>query len=394
MIVLRCNEKGTQWPKLNSGTRRCWVAAPAPAHGTSRIRSTYLLIQQAIDAGEWDRAAELANYFVDEAEVCFAIYRQWIPDLRAHLRANGVSAEELAALDTEIVDKLNLPDGSRFDRYRMWHEVKQCIEHLVGAIHRHETDEAKALLDKAKETWRRTHDRDVDHSYGLMDAIVQRFGEAEIGPMWERVLLPLFAWRYDKFDISKHEWPEALDSLMLVAIEAMRSHLVGPERTGDMELEEHEDRFVLRFDPCGSGGRTVRGDWIEGTPPRMEPPYNWKVSEEPHSWNHFQTGVCHYCTHCIALMEELPIDRFGYPLRVIKPASLPGHGPRPGRPSKVPVDDVQGPARCPRGRLRADAAGRRPASSARPRSGRHRCRRSSPACRAPAELLVAELARL
>jgi hypothetical protein len=288
-----------------------------------QIRSTYRLIQEAIDAGEWDRAAALANYFVDEAEVCFAIYRQWIPDLRAHLRANGVSAEEVAALDTEIVDKLNLPDGSYFDRYRMWHEVKQRIEDLVGAIHRHEADKAKVLLDDAKETWRRTHDRDVDHSYGLMDAIVRRFGESEIGPMWERVLLPLFAWRYDKFDISKHEWPQALDSLMLVAIEAMRGHLVGPERTGDMELEEHEDRFVLRFDPCGSGQRTVRGDWIENTPPRMEPPYNWKVSEEPHPWNHFQTGVCHYCTHCIALMEELPIDRFGYPLRVINPPRYP-----------------------------------------------------------------------
>jgi Mlc titration factor MtfA (ptsG expression regulator) len=51
-----------------------------------QIRSTYRLIQEAIDAGQWDRAAELANYFVEEAEVCFAIYRQWIPDLRAHLR--------------------------------------------------------------------------------------------------------------------------------------------------------------------------------------------------------------------------------------------------------------------------------------------------------------------
>ena len=112
-------------------------------------------IQEAIDAGEWDRAAELANYFVDEAEVCFAIYRQWIPELPAHLRERGVTAEELAIIDKEIVEKLDLPDGSPFDRYRMWHEVKQAVEQLVGAIHRHEPDKAKALLDEAKETWRR-----------------------------------------------------------------------------------------------------------------------------------------------------------------------------------------------------------------------------------------------
>ena len=62
--------------------------------------------------------------------------------------------------------------------------------------------------------------------------------------------------------------------------EAMRGHLVGPERTGDFELIETEDRYILRFDPCGSGGRTIRGDWIEDTPARMEPPYDWKVTEE------------------------------------------------------------------------------------------------------------------
>ncbi len=110
---------------------------------------------------------------------------------------------------------------------------------------------------------------------------------------------------------------------MLVAIEAMRGHLVGPERTGDMELEEHEDRFVLRFDPCGSGGRTVRGDWIEGTPPRMEPPYNWKVSEEPHPGTTSRRASATTAPTASRLMEELPIDRFGYPLRVINPPRYP-----------------------------------------------------------------------
>ena len=82
--------------------------------------------------------------------------------------------------------------------------------------------------------------------------------------MWDKVLLPLFAWRYEKFDIDKHAWDEGLEALMLVACEAMRGHLVGPERTGDFELIETEDRYILRFDPCGSGQRTVRGDMDRG----------------------------------------------------------------------------------------------------------------------------------
>ena len=110
---------------------------------------------------------------------------------------------------------------------------------------------------------------------------------------------------------------------MLVACEAMRGHLVGPERTGDFELIEEDDKFIVRFDPCGSGHRTVRGDWIEETPPRMEAPYNWGVSQEEAPWNHYQKGVCLYCAHCIVLMEEMPIDRFGYPVRVIDPPIYP-----------------------------------------------------------------------
>jgi len=141
--------------------------------------------------------------------------------------------------------------------------------------------------------------------------------------MYERVLLPLFAWRYEKFDIDKHPWDEGLETLMYVACEAMRGHLVGPERTGDFELEELDDRFVLRFDPCGSGGRTMRGDWIEGTPARMEAPYNWRVAEEERDWNHYTKGVCLYCAHCIILMEHMPMDRFGYPVRVIDPPVYP-----------------------------------------------------------------------
>jgi hypothetical protein len=281
--------------------------------------STYSKIHDAIDAGQWDWAAELANYFVEEASVCYGIYRQWIPDLNAFLAENGVSKEDIAQANRDIVAKLDLPDGTPWNHLQQWHNVHQQCEELVRHIHREEADAAHAKLDELKETWRRCHDRDVDHTYGLMSEIVARLGESSIGRMWEKVLLPLFAWRYEKFDIDTYPWDEGLETLMLVACEAMRGHLVGPERTGDMELIETEDRYILRFDPCGSGQRTVRGDSIEGTPPRMEPPYNWTASEEPHTWNHGEKGVCHYCTHCIVLMEEMAIDRFGYPVRVIDP---------------------------------------------------------------------------
>ncbi len=287
--------------------------------------STYRKVRDAITGERWDDAARLTNYFVDEGKVCFSIYRQWIPDLNAFLRENGVAPEELERVNEEIVAKLAFPDGTPWNAYEQWDRFLTSVEAAVRAIHRESKEEALRLFDAAKETWRRCHDRDVDHTYGLMSEIVARCGESSIGAMWDKVIVPLFSWRYDKFDIDKNSWDDALYTLMLVACEAMRGHLVGPERTGDFELIETDDRFILRFDPCGSGGRTIRGDPIEGTPPRMEAPYNWTVSSEPHPWNHGEKGICHYCTHCIRLMEEMPMDRFGYPVRVVDP---PHYGQR------------------------------------------------------------------
>ncbi len=281
--------------------------------------STYRKIIDALDGGRWDEAATLGSYFVDEANVCFTLYRQWIGDLNGYLREKGVDEAIIQARNDQAVAVATLPDGSPWHPRKQWDRFLGQVQDFTAAAYREQPEDAKARLDVMKETWRQCHDRDVDHTYALMSLIKEQLGEPAVRDMYDRVLLPLFVWRYEKFDVDKYPWDESLEILMLVACEAMRGHLVGPERTGDMELIELEDRFVLRFDPCGSGGRTLRGDSIEGTPPRMQPPYDWKVTEEPHTWNHNTPGVCLYCTHCIILMEEMPIDRFGYPVRVIDP---------------------------------------------------------------------------
>lgn len=285
--------------------------------------STYRLIHDAIDAADWQNAAELAEYFIDEAAVCWHLYRQWLSDLEGFLRDEGVPESELDAIRAHLVEVTRLPEGDVFDSHALWEQFQAEIKEVVAAIAAQDAATAKERMDAAKETWRRTHDRDVDKTYAYMSETAARLGDDAIPRMYERVLLPLFAWRYEKFDIDKHPWDEGLETLMYVAFEAMRGHLVGPERTGDMFFEELEDRYVLRFDACGSGQRTIRGDWIEDTPARMEAPYNWRVSEEERDWNHFQKGVCLYCAHCVILMEHMPMDRFGYPVRVVDPPIYP-----------------------------------------------------------------------
>ena len=290
---------------------------------------TYRKILDALDERRWDDAAELGAYFIDEAMVCFAIYRQWIPDVAGFLKSKGIPDEVIQARHDQAIALATHPDGRPWNPRKQWDRFLTDMQAFTAATYREHAEDAKAKLALAKETWRQCHDRDVDHVYGLMSLVKEQLGDPAIREMYDVVLLPLFAWRYAKFDIDKHPWDQALETLMLVACEAMRGHLVGPERTGDFELIELEDRFILRFDACGSGGRTLRGDWIERTPARMEAPYNWAVTQEQHPWNHYTPGVCLYCAHCIVLMEEMPIDRFGYPVRVIDPPTYPDTDPDP-----------------------------------------------------------------
>jgi hypothetical protein len=309
--------------------------------------STYRKIREALDEGRWDNAAELQAYFIDEANVCFTLYRQWIGDLNGYLKDKSVDAAKIADRNDQAVRVAKLPDGSPWQPRRHWDRFLTEMQRTTAATYRENPAEAKRLLDVAKETWRQCHDRDVDHTYALMSLVLEELGEPAVRDMYDRVLLPLFVWRYEKFDIDKHPWDQALETLMLVACEAMRGHLVGPERTGDMELIELEDRFILRFDPCGSGQRTVRGDWIERTPARMEPPYNWAVTQEKHSWNHYTPGVCLYCAHCIILMEEMPMDRFGYPVRVVDPPTYPDTNPDPNVRQKCQWQMFKDPTKVP-----------------------------------------------
>lgn len=308
--------------------------------------STYHEVNRSVQEQRWDDATELAHYFITEADVCYKLFRQWIGDLRAFLGRLGVKADDLADSEAEIIALLNLPDGSPWDHSVVWAVLERQVTDFSAASQDHDTETALALVEAFVETWRRCHDRDVDHIAGLMNQVVSRFGENAIGPMYNDILLPWFTTRYSEFDVDKHPWEEALRVNMMVAFEAMRGHLSGPGRHGDIEIEELPDRYVMRFDPCGSGGRSIRGDQTEGTPPRMESPYNWPVTKEPAPWNHGKPGVCVYCTHCIVLTEIMTIDAYGYPVRAVDPPRY-GETDESGQPAKCSWTMFKDPSAVP-----------------------------------------------
>jgi len=288
-------------------------------------RSTWDKVAEAMDRDDPADAAALAEYTIDEAKIIFDVMGQWQADLRAMLTDKGVDSGEVAAIETRIRELIVEPDGTPHDRSRSWARFGDLTLRLQGEIWRHEYGAARLTLAEQRERWRIEHDRDADWTYGLMSALIDRFGELIVPEIYQRIMWPLFNWRYAKFDVSRHDWAtESLPTLMYVAFESMRAHLSTVNRDGSpLELIEEPDRWTIRFDPCGSGGRFVRGDWVEETPSRMEPPYGWKVIEGAYDWTDGKAGICAYCNHCQVIMEHLPMDRFGYPVRVVEPPQYP-----------------------------------------------------------------------
>ena len=65
---------------------------------------------------------QLESYFVDEANVCFAIYRQWIPDVLQRVPAETTASTPaiMAARNEQAVAVARLPDGSPWQPRRQW----------------------------------------------------------------------------------------------------------------------------------------------------------------------------------------------------------------------------------------------------------------------------------
>lgn len=282
--------------------------------------STYRLAAAALEEGRFADAAALGRYTVEEAREGHELYAEWSDQIREYLRDEGVSEDDLEAEAARLAALLRLPDGGAFDAAAGWAGYLALIDRFAAACEAGDGEAAQGLLDEARETWRVTHDRACDQVYGWLDVVTRRLGEARIGPLWDALMAPMYE-TYDRYDIDAEPWSRSFTRLMMVALESLRGHLSGPGRMGSVEVFEEADRWALRFDPCGSGGRTYRDDAEGG--PRMVAPYDFAVTTERHDWAWNKTGVCVYCVHCCQLNQRMPMRRFGYPTRVVDPPTWP-----------------------------------------------------------------------
>lgn len=274
-----------------------------------------------LKAGRREEAAQLVDYFMEEAKVVYVIYESWTEGFLGWLSSKGLTQVELDGEIARLNALMAFPDGTPLDAKARWRALGERAGRLGNAVRAYDISGADAdvEMDGINEDWRRLHDRYADVMAGVLAFVARRFGEPALEDCYRAVLEPYIQERYMPFDVRVNPYGSTLEKNVYTVFEAMRAHLVGPARDGSMEVEETEDRITVKFDPCGSGGRSMRGDDIEGTGSRVLEPYEFGVTQEENDWAWNEKGVCYYCAHCCLTLEKLPAERWGHPVRVVDP---------------------------------------------------------------------------
>jgi hypothetical protein len=282
--------------------------------------STHRLIESAVADGRGEDAAELARYSLIEMDEPAQLFPAFFDSARRFLLREGVPESELVAAEHLLDGEVAAPG-----LLESWREYEVAVDEFASACEEEKGSDAYQRFQAALSRWRIAHDRACNRVYLHVDLCARHLGEARVGEFWDELMGEVYPTR-DRFDLDRTPWSESAEILSVDTVETFRGHLSGPGRLGDLEISEEPDRIVFSFSPCGTGGQTFldrEGDDAPGFEVPMGDVSRFGVTTRPHDWSWRKTGVCLYCVHCCQLQERIPIQRLGYPLRVIEPPLWP-----------------------------------------------------------------------
>ncbi|WP_396923392.1 hypothetical protein [Mycolicibacterium sp.] len=278
-------------------------------------RGTFRTAREHVDRNEWEAAAQLVEVSVLEADELRDIYDRWPAATLRWVRAHDVTSTELDAAVTRLGELVG--DEAMAGVGPAWPRYTDAVTRAAQAC-RDQDPGAGELIETARQVWQQIHDRAVDRVAGMIDIAVRLVGESSLGELWDHLMGDWYEIHERRYSLDNQPWADSAHQLMVAIVDGFHAHLTGTGRHGDIELIEEPGRTGFRFAPCGSGGRSVDARITGGTP-RSAPPFGFAVTTEPHDWAWNTVGICSYCVHCCQLNEVMPIDRLGYPTRVIDP---------------------------------------------------------------------------
>lgn len=276
-------------------------------------KGTFGTALEALARDERESAARLVEISIAEADELRDIYQRWPEDTADWIRGQGVSADALDRSLGRLTDLIG--EQAMAGIQTEWPRFTAAVQAASEAC-RAGTAEAAAAVEEARQIWQGIHDRAVDRVSGLIDIAVRLVGEHALGELWDFLMSDWYDIHARRYSLDNQTWATSANQLMIAIVDGFHAHLTGTGRQGDMEIIEEDDRIGFRFAPCGSGGRSLDARIADGAP-RAAAPFDFAVTTEPHDWAWNTVGICSYCVHCCQLNEAMPIDRLGYPTRVI-----------------------------------------------------------------------------
>jgi len=271
--------------------------------------STTQLAVEALADGRPADAAAYVPYLIGETERIYGIFCLWLTELRAY------AEQWLPEVDAHY-QRIAVALGCEPPMQQSATLSEELLAACSTAIETADCDALARHLAAIREELRRVHDAQAEWCWALLTLLRDELGEDRMDDVLRKTEEE---WVTARYAALSEMTPRELFEL---TIEGMRGHLTGPDRMGEIQVTEDDEKFVLSFDPCGSGGRMRRGDAVRGQPPAAERPGLFGATNAAHDWSWNEEGVCLYCAHCAVVNEILPIERIGSPMRVTEhPAS-------------------------------------------------------------------------
>ena len=257
--------------------------------------STYTMLEQLMDQGDQNQALSLSDYYHKELRIMHDILMTWAQDIIRFMVGRDTGA------DNEVAQTISTSICKAWRDFEFGIAPLNTLKIQIQANHK---GEAKTALERLWLEFKIPHDVLVAWINEMLGYLAEKTEEQVLNSVLE-THQSIWGDRYESWD-KMIPWEK-----VALTVEGMRGHLSGAGRKGDVKVAEEHDRFIMTFDPCGTGGVMRRGD-----PETGRGPYSTDgMNKEPHEWTWGKTGVHWYCSHCAIAMEWLPGRRRGHPLR-------------------------------------------------------------------------------
>jgi hypothetical protein len=178
------------------------------------------------------------------------------------------------------------PGTRLFEPGELDEAARTRLQRAEAALEAGDLEQVAALLDGQRKDWMPWHDFGIVCLEYFYNVALELGGPDYLDELLAQTYEPAFVAGFPRYDAMSD------DELVREIARTWNYHCA------DFTIQEEDDRFVFVLDPCGSGGRLLRGQvWRDmfhyGEPLSQKMP-------QPHPINFQRHDAPTYCTHCAA----------------------------------------------------------------------------------------------